>query len=282
MTTPSDIHMHTAHHSYAGASLCPSCSAIGEFDLPTNEGHFEIACHSCDHIYEISAHDAVEQALSRGSNLDEASTHQPDNNSPTVFHCMDCGTEINITGLDPTSDDFDPACPNCQAIEDDDNLLSSTRFAGQKQAQPKTKTSNRTGIILVSILSLGLAISAVAIAIGLYFLTLRSDSDVSRYIETNVLQLAPASFAVRTATYEVSETDAGTSLLVTIAITNTGQVEGTPEDMKIALTDAQNNPLVTWPLDASGQIIAPGATAQLYTRLFEPPENFANLRVFMR
>ena len=124
--------------------------------------------------------------------------------------------------------------------------------------------------------------SAALVALGLYFLTLRNDSDVAKYIETNILQLAPAKFDVQSASYEVSETELGTSLLVTITLTNSGEVEGVPEEMKVILTDAQNQPLVTWPLDTAGQIIAPGETSQLYTRLFEPPADFSQLRVLVR
>ena len=118
--------------------------------------------------------------------------------------------------------------------------------------------------------------------LGLYFLTLRTDSDLSRYIEANILQLTPAKFDVQTASYEMSETALGQSLLVTITINNSGQVEGAPEEMQIVLVDAQNKPIISWPLDTAGQIIAPGQSTQLYTRLFEPPEEFANLRVMVR
>ena len=274
----------------AGASACPSCGEVGEFDLPAAEGNFEIACYECDHIYEISAKEAIDSAAMR----DLADAPAPradgepsayDEQDTTTIHCMDCGSAIAVTGLDADRDDFNPKCPSCapdpaDLSDDVDTLLATTRFAGG-QIAPAPATS-RTGIILVSIFSFGLILSAGAIALGLYFLTLRADSDVARYIETNVLQLAPASFSVRTATYEISETDLGKSLLVTIAVTNTGQVEGAPEDLKITLTDASDNALVTWPLDATNQIIAPGETTKLYTRLFEPPADFANLRVFMR
>lgn len=288
---------------HAGASLCPSCGAVGEFDLPADHGQFEIACYECDHIYEINAEAAIETAVMR--DLSAPRREQSDDemiasasDSQTTITCMKCDGTITITGLDPQSDDFDPQCPHCgpdalaaETLDDltdnlTDNLtgdaqamLATTRFSSPPMLPAK---SGRTSIILVSIFSAALIISAAAIALGLYFLTLRADSDVARYIETNVLQLAPASFSVRTATYEISETDLGKSLLVTISVTNTGQVEGAPEDLKITLTDANDQALVTWPLDATNQIIAPGETTQLYTRLFEPPESFANLRVFMR
>ena len=124
--------------------------------------------------------------------------------------------------------------------------------------------------------------AAGILSLGLYFLTLRTDSDITRYLETTILQLAPAEFRVEQAAYEVSETELGTSLLVTISVSNQGDVEGAPSEMKVVLTDADNNQLVSWPLDTAGQIIAPGQTTQLYTRLFEPPANFTNLQVFVR
>ena len=124
--------------------------------------------------------------------------------------------------------------------------------------------------------------SASVITLGLYFLTLSSDSETARYIETNILQVKPASFTVDSAAYEVSETELGTSLLVTIQITNNGGTEGTPDSMQVVLTDKNDKALVSWPLDVTGQIITAGQTIQLYTRLFEPPESFANLKVYLR
>ena len=54
---------------------------------------------------------------------------------------------------------------------------------------------------------------------------------------------------------------------MTITLSNSGQVEGAPEEMQIVLTDAQNQALVTWLFDTGGQIIAPGQSTKLYTRL---------------
>ena len=113
-------------------------------------------------------------------------------------------------------------------------------------------------------------------------MTLSEDSSAARYIETNILQVKPASFTVDSAAYEISETELGTSLLVTIQITNNGGVEGTPSSMQVVLTDKSDRALVSWPLDVTGQIITAGQTVQLYTRLFEPPENFSNLKVYLR
>lgn len=256
-TLPEDI-------SFAGAATCPSCSALGEFDLPTADGSFDIACHECDHLYEISAETAINTAL-----LADDDNHDNDLSQDNASSSDDVAPD-NLASFrlaDGALDDIDPQEP--------------TRF-DLPPVGPGVSRSAKAGIIVVSILSAGLITTAAMIALGLYFLTLRADSDVTRYIEANILQLSPAQFDVQNATYELSETDVGTSLLVTITISNSGQVEGTPEEMRVVLTDTQNKPLITWPLDVSGQIIAPGQTTQLYTRLFEPPSEFANLRVFVR
>lgn len=241
---------------FTGTSECESCATVGEFDLPAAEGLFEIACHECDHIYEIDAKQAVADA---GPVMDEPVAHEHDSDE-TV---QDASSDSLVTA---PFEEIDPNAP--------------TRFALPPVTPPQK--GGKTSIILVSILSAGLVITAAMVALGLYFLTLRTDSPVTRYIETTILQLAPAKFEVQNASYEMSESDIGTSLLVTVTISNIGQIEGAPEEMKVVLTDGNNQPLVTWPLDIAGQLIAPGEATQLYTRLFEPPADFANLRVFVR
>lgn len=287
--------------AFQGASVCPSCASLGEFDLPSDEGQFQIACYDCDHIYDIDAAEALATALMR--DIETGSADCDDEDAPaSTISCLSCGGTITV----PDGVSFDDAstisCPHCVAANDDepqgaddsdDSAIAMTHERFNEIATdtptrfdlPPVMASSKTGrtsIILVSILSIGLFMTAAMVALGLYFLTLRTDSDLSRYIEANILQLTPATFDVQTASYEISETDLGKSLLVTITINNSGQVEGAPEEMQIVLVDAQNQPIISWPLDTAGQIIAPGQSTQLYTRLFEPPEEFANLRVMVR
>jgi len=245
---------HLTDTSFTGTSQCEACAAIAEFDLPANEGLFEIACYECDHIYEIDAKQAIQEAALQG-----------------MSDKLEGGDDLAEGG---------PANTKMSALIEDIDPNEPTRFDSPAVALPQK--GGKTSIILVSILSAGLFITASMVALGLYFLTLRTDSDLTRYIETTILQLAPAKFEVQNASYEVSDSDIGTSLLVTVTISNTGQIEGAPDEMKVVLTDANNQPLVTWPLDIAGQLIAPGEATQLYTRLFEPPADFANLRVFVR
>lgn len=267
-------------HALDGAAICPSCSTLCEFELPASEGKFDIACFDCAHVFEIDANDAITLATEEEIAEDDKHDDDADDSGLVSVTCMKCAQDIMLDPASLEDPDFVPDCPHCLA--DEDLLNQPTRFDQMPLPAGPSSGQGRSGIILVSILSFGLVVSAMMVALGLYFLTLRNDSDVARYIETNILQLAPARFDVQSASYEVSETDIGTSLLVTITLTNSGQVEGTPEEMKVVLTDAQNQPLVTWPLDTAGQIIAPGQSTQLYTRLFEPPENFAQLRVLVR
>lgn len=314
MTDNTEMHDKTApsedglsQSSFQGASVCPSCTNLGEFDLPEESGHFDIACYDCGHIYEIDAAQTITLASFRSDEPysdemllddDSADTQVPSEVSENYsVQCLTCGNAIIFDDLTNFDEEIAPHCPHCAdhtTLTDDDSNLSDndpidenapTRFnhssAHWAQASRSGK-SGKTGIILVSILSAGLVVTAAMIALGLYFLTLRADSDVTRYIEANILQLTPAQFDVSQATYEISETELGRSLLVSITISNSGQVEGTPEEMKVVLVDANETPLITWPLDTTGQLIAPGQTTQLYTRLFEPPENFTNLQVFVR
>ena len=283
MTNRSDKHdAETSLNAvYQGASHCPSCGDLGEFDLPAESGTFQIACFACDHIYEIDATHAI--ASSDSSAETAPDTTSEEDTQPITIQCLDCGGAIELS--DNVDDDADIQCPHC--MSDDDNTDSdsddlTSRFTAPALDDYKSIRTRKTGIVLVSILSAGLVIAAGILALGLYFLTLRTDSDITRYIETTILQLAPAEFTVEQAAYEISDTDLGTSLLVTITLSNSGDVEGAPAEMKVVLTDADNNQLVSWPLDTAGQIIAPGQSAQLYTRLFEPPADFTNLQVFVR
>ncbi|MGC6517437.1 MAG: hypothetical protein ACON49_05365 [Candidatus Puniceispirillaceae bacterium] len=279
-----------------GAAICPSCGAFCEFELPDITGSFDIACYECAHIYEITAESATQMAVMRADDhaaddhaiVNEDDLHSgdmPTDNTSTddtlssveLIKCLECGGAIEVTQKELDDPSFVPNCPHCS---DEIDFNAPTRF-DLPPALPSS-SRQRTGIILASILSFGLILTASFVALGLYFLSQRADSSVTRFIETNILQLAPAKFEVQSASYEVSETDLGTSLLVTITISNTGETQGTPEEMKVVLTDAQNAPLVTWPLDTAGQIINPGQTTQLYTRLFEPPADFAQLRVLVR
>ena len=273
--------------SIAGAALCPSCDSLCEFELPVSEGQFDIACYDCAHIFEIDAIEAAQNALSH----DLLAADEDNQEAPMGLvgvTCLDCGGDIAVSSDALDDPEFVPNCPHCHSSldgleaesEEAIDFEAPTRF-DTPLPRPRAERS-RGGIILVSIIAVTLISSAALVALGLYFLTLRTDSNVAKYIETNILQLAPAQFDVQSASYEVSETELGTSLLVTISLTNSGQVEGVPEEMKVILTDAQNQPLVTWPLDTAGQVLAPGETSQLYTRLFEPPADFAQLRVLVR
>lgn len=275
--------------AYLATASCPHCAAAGDFELPMADGQFDIACHGCGELYEIDAAEAIELAAQRqepepeiepdltpdlaidAANDDEALVTIV---KDTVT-CMECGNQFDLpdTGIEESI-----SCPHCASDAPADDEAAFKR--PPKSAKPQR--TGRTSIILVSIISLALVASASLVTLGLYFLTLSDNSEAARYIETNILQVKPASFTVDSAAYEISQTELGKSLLVTIQITNNGGTEGTPNSMQVVLTDQMDKALVSWPLDVTGQIITAGQTVQLYTRLFEPPESFANLKVYLR
>lgn len=264
---------------FLASGTCPECQSVCEFELPSSDGHFDIACFQCSTIYSIDAGSAIAQiqamqaADTSRNAMDDMLADAEAEARRSVIACLECGTEIDVSHQDITADDFVPDCPTCNA-----NPLATPSF---ERPMPSPR-KGRAGIIMVSIISLALVLSAGMVTLGMYFVMQGPDSSAARYIETNILQLRPASFVVESATYEASETDLGTSLLVTIKVANTGEIEGTPDAMQIVLTDSADKPLVSWPLDTAGQIITPGQSVQLYTRLYEPPADFANLRVFTR
>ena len=284
-------------NSYAAIASCPQCEAAGEFDLPMADGQFDIACHNCGEVYAIDAAQAIEKAATQAeppSNdlvdetaddaADEVANEAANDDDELVtiiketVTCMECGQQFDS---DNEASPEEISCPHCAKAADDRGEAGALSHPATRYPAP-TSQKGRTSIILVSIISLALVASASLVTLGLYFLTLSNDRDTARYIETNILQVKPASFTVDSAAYEISQSELGKSLLVTIQITNSGGVEGTPNSMQVVLTDKNDKALVSWPLDVTGQIITAGQTVQLYTRLFEPPENFANLKVYLR
>ena len=274
-------------NSYAAVSSCPQCEAAGEFDLPMADGQFDIACHNCGEVYAIDAAQAIEKAAQQAEEpsnetADEASNEAANDDDELVtiikesVTCMECGQQFDS---DNEASPDEISCAHCAKASDDE--AGALGHPATRYPAPTSK-KGRTSIILVSIISLALVASASLVTLGLYFLTLSNDRDTARYIETNILQVKPASFTVDSAAYEISQSELGKSLLVTIQITNDGGVEGTPNSMQVVLTDNKDKALVSWPLDVTGQIITAGQTVQLYTRLFEPPEKFANLKVYLR
>ena len=273
--------------TYAAIASCPQCEAEGEFDLPMAEGQFDIACHHCGEVYAIDANEAINRAQTEteAPSDEEASASNDAANDDELVSivketvtCMECGEQFDS---DDNASLADMSCPHCATGAGETNIEDEISQPAYQRPLSTPKTG-RTSIILVSIVSIALVASASLVTLGLYFLTLSNDSDTARYIETNILQVKPASFTVDSAAYEISQSELGKSLLVTIQITNDGGIEGTPNSMQVVLTDNNDKALVSWPLDVTGQIITAGQTVQLYTRLFEPPENFANLKVYLR
>lgn len=168
--------------------------------------------------------------------------------------------------------------------------LESTRTPAQKRALKKQK-AGQTGKRTVSasrqfIKYLVLLLFMVAISyVGAQLASLSLEQEV--VIQEPVAEPqpeqppAPARFMLKTAQYELIESELGPSLEITIFIENAGGQKGTPTMLEIDLVDSQNQSLMKWPMTLNSGPIEAGETQSFVTRLIEPPAAFANIRVSM-
>ena len=93
---------------------------------------------------------------------------------------------------------------------------------------------------------------------------------------------APAKFSMRSANYNIIESELGPVLDIAITVANIGEEAGRPKLFEIELVDDANKQLMKWPMAASGASIAPQQEMVYKTRLIEPPADFKNIRVTMK
>ena len=91
----------------------------------------------------------------------------------------------------------------------------------------------------------------------------------------------PANLMLKTASYEMLQSDIGKTLEITIVVANEGESVGTPKQFIIELVDKTGNTIIDWPMVVEGEPIEAGETRNFVTRLIEPPTSFANIRVSM-
>lgn len=92
---------------------------------------------------------------------------------------------------------------------------------------------------------------------------------------------ASANLMLKTASYEMLESDIGKTLEITITVANEGDAIGTPKQFVIELVDKAGNTVIDWPMIVDAEPIEAGDTRNFVTRLIEPPTSFANIRVSM-
>jgi hypothetical protein len=93
---------------------------------------------------------------------------------------------------------------------------------------------------------------------------------------------AIADFALKSANYQIVDTELGRALDIFITVINRGDGVGRPRLFEIELINKENKQLMAWPMAVAGEEVA-GNTEKVYkTRLLEPPADFHNIRVSMQ
>ena len=94
-------------------------------------------------------------------------------------------------------------------------------------------------------------------------------------------QMPEAKLMLKTASYEMLQSEIGRTLEITIVVANEGRQVGTPKQFIIELVDNEGETVINWPMVVEGEPIEAGETRNFITRLIEPPTSFANIRVSM-
>jgi len=94
-------------------------------------------------------------------------------------------------------------------------------------------------------------------------------------------QIPKPNLMLKTASYEMLQSDIGRTLEITIIVANEGDYVGTPKQFVIELVDKDGKTVINWPMIVEGEPIEAGETRNFVTRLIEPPTSFANIRVSM-
>ena len=153
------------------------------------------------------------------------------------------------------------------------------RKKSKRKAQNVTRKSSRfkSAALLVLFLSMGLGIA--------YMVNMQLDMTV---VEEPVIQEPepvaaplPAQLILKSASYELLNSELGNTLEITISVENTGDLKGTPTQFIIELVDADGASLMKWPMQVDGQPIDGKQTRSFVTRLIQPPAAFANIQVSM-
>lgn len=98
---------------------------------------------------------------------------------------------------------------------------------------------------------------------------------------TTAPQVGLTSFAVQQSDYTIETSATGDMLDVTVTLINTGAVSGRPQGVSITLLDSSGNTLMAWPINPGGIDINPNASLTVTSKLVEPPEGIADMKVMV-
>ena len=161
--------------------------------------------------------------------------------------------------------------------------VSSKKFS-KTQKNAKHKAAGKSGkgkLKLLFLLIFLIGCSYVVAQITNTAITLQAPQATQQAQPPAPAQMPEAKLMLKTASYEMLQSEIGRTLEITIVVANEGRQVGTPKQFVIELVDKEGKTVINWPMVVEGEPIEAGETRNFITRLIEPPTSFANIRVSM-
>ena len=175
--------------------------------------------------------------------------------------------------MDAVSDNFDA-----------NRTKVTSKKSAKTQKNAKHKAAGKSGknkLKLLFLLIFLIGCSYVVAQITNTAITLQAPQATQQAQSPTPAQMPEAKLMLKTASYEMLQSEIGRTLEITIVVANEGRQVGTPKQFVIELVDKEGKTVINWPMVVEGEPIEAGETRNFITRLIEPPTSFANIRVSM-
>ena len=175
--------------------------------------------------------------------------------------------------MDAVSDNFDA-----------NRTKVTSKKSAKTQKNAKHKAAGKSGkgkLKLLFLLIFLIGCSYVVAQITNTAITLQTPQATQQAQSPAPAQMPEAKLMLKTASYEMLQSEIGRTLEITIVVANEGRQVGTPKQFVIELVDKEGKTVINWPMVVEGEPIEAGETRNFITRLIEPPTSFANIRVSM-
>ena len=161
--------------------------------------------------------------------------------------------------------------------------VSSKKFSktNKNSRQKLASKSGKGKLKLLFLLIFLICCSYVVAQITNTAITLQAPEATKQAQSPAPSQMPEAKLMLKTASYEMLQSEIGRTLEITIVVANEGRQVGTPKQFVIELVDKEGKTVINWPMVVEGEPIEAGETRNFITRLIEPPTSFANIRVSM-
>lgn len=160
----------------------------------------------------------------------------------------------------------------------------TSKKSAKTQKNAKHKAAGKSGkgkLKLLFLLIFLIGCSYVVAQITNTAITLQAPQATQQAQSPAPAQMPEAKLMLKTASYEMLQSEIGRTLEITIVVANEGRQVGTPKQFVIELVDKEGKTVINWPMVVEGEPIEAGETRNFITRLIEPPTSFANIRVSM-